>query len=79
MKKGVKNIQTAGYNGAHTVYENIYIFRPQKKIVSAETICGNTLDSTEIKINIMNLYKLYHIRTVPPIIFGDYYKPSKYL
>ena len=28
------------------LYENIYIFQPQKRIVSAETISGNTVPFT---------------------------------
>ena len=43
FKKWVKSIQTAGYNGARTVYKICYNFQIQKRTVSAETIWGNTV------------------------------------
>ena len=37
----------AGYDGSHTVYENSYIFQPQKIIVSTKTIQRNKVYETE--------------------------------
>ena len=37
------------------LYENIYIFEPQKRIVSAETIRGNTLHGWFPSLNIRRL------------------------
>ena len=63
----VKSIQTAGFNGARTVYEDFHIFHFQKRIVSTETICGNTiyiLDlqslSSSIKEFLLNYPQGYH-------------------
>ena len=43
FQNGVKNIQTAGYNGARTVYGICCIFQLQKRIVVATIIGGNTV------------------------------------
>ena len=55
-KNGVIDIQTVGYNGAHTVYEIFKVLKMQKRKVSAETIRGNKVAFSMLPILGTNLY-----------------------